>query len=116
MFRSIVVPLDGSYTAERILPWIRDFARTGAEINLVRAVPKAGLTAESDHARARERDDALRHLTGIANRLGRAEIWVQTGDAAKVVMDVARKSRADVIAMTTRGATTVRRGLFGSTA
>lgn len=121
MFKSVVVPLDGSFTAEKILPWVKDYAiRTGAKVNLVRAIPPAGISTESDHDRGRDRDDALRYLQSVISKLGEdniaTEVWVKPGPPAPVVIDVARKSRSGLIALTTRGSTTVRRGLFGGTA
>jgi nucleotide-binding universal stress UspA family protein len=89
-------------------------------LHLVRVVPQAGLSTESDHVRFRDRDDALRYLEGVMKRLSndgvRAEIYVRSGNPAATVVDLARKVRAGMIAMTTRGKTTVKRGLFGGTA
>jgi nucleotide-binding universal stress UspA family protein len=121
MLKNIVVPLDGSFTAGKILPWARNFAlQWGARLHLVRAVPDAGWSNESEHARVRERNDSLRYLGEISKELNQegflSEVWVREGRPAETVMEVCRKARAGLVTITTRGATTVRRGLFGGTA
>jgi nucleotide-binding universal stress UspA family protein len=121
MFKNIVVPLDGSFTAEKILAWAEEYALRGsAKIELVRVIPTVGLSKESDHERARERDDALRYLEAVSERLAeknlKSEVYVRSGAPAQVVVDLAKRLPASMIAMTTRGSTTVKRGLFGGTA
>ncbi len=121
MFKNIVLPLDGSFTAEKVMPWVQDYAvKAGSRVHLVRVIPGSGLTPEGDHDQARLRDDALRYLEDVSKRFRDqnvlVEIYVRAGKAAEVVIDVARKAHAGLIALTTRGSTTVRRGLFGGTA
>jgi nucleotide-binding universal stress UspA family protein len=119
MNRRILVPLDGSFASERILPWVVDHARrTEAHVDLLRVVPGPGLTLESEHEAGRARDDALRYLDLVAERLWKngihAELYVRPGSPVATIRDVARTNRADVILMATRGATSIRRGFYGS--
>lgn len=113
MHKSILVPLDGSETAEKILAYAEDYARGGARVHLVRVLP-------SDVPLNGQRGAALRYLARIEKRLRRdgvqCRIHVRRGVAAEAIAETARKVRADVILMTTRGATTASRALFGGTA
>lgn len=120
MTRRLLVPLDGSYASERILPWVVDYARRHrAQVDLLRVAPPAGLTVESEHKAGRDRDDALRYLDGVAEKLWRqgiqTELYVRHGAPVPIIRDAARVRRSDVIFIATRGATSLRRGLAGST-
>jgi nucleotide-binding universal stress UspA family protein len=121
MFRNILVPLDGSFTAEKILPWAEMYAKAfDSTLHLVRTIEAPGLTKESDHNRGKERNDALRYLESVAAGLGKnglkSEIYVREGRPAQAIVETSRQSRSEVIMLTTRGKTSVRRGLFGGTA
>lgn len=121
MFRNILVPLDGSFTAEKILPWAEYYAEAfDSRLHLVRTVEPPGLRLESDHVRNKERNDALCYLNDISAKLTKqgigSEIYVREGAPAPAIVDLSRKARCEIIMLTTRGSTTVRRGLFGGTA
>ncbi len=121
MIKNIVLPLDGSFSSERVIPWVEDYAsRSGSKVSLVRAIPSSGLWVEGDHIAGRQRDDARRYLDEVAERLALKNIkcatYVRSGRPASVIVKIAANAHADMIALTTRGSTTVTRGFFGGTA
>jgi nucleotide-binding universal stress UspA family protein len=120
MLRTILVPLDGSALAERALPIACDIARrAGGAVQVVRAhVPIAvvGATAEGaifsqDMLAA---DDALRQraqkyadevATKYAAEWGlRVTPVCEDGSPAGLITDIADRTDADLIVMTTHGA------------
>lgn len=125
--KRIVVPLDGSPGAEAVLPFIEGLAGpVGAEVVLVRVEPPAGRTVLTPlpefgedallaryHEAQHYVDTWVRALRG---RGIRADALVRIGEAPSEIVAVAREIGADLIAMTTRGPSALRRLLVGSTA
>jgi nucleotide-binding universal stress UspA family protein len=120
MIERIVVPLDGSLTAEAILPQVRRVLyRSDSELILVRAVvPPAvehGITlADAEVGAARE------YILGQLERLEKAGVRakhvVRIGPPIGVILEVAEEQKATMIAMATHGASGVKRFIFGSVA
>ena len=120
MIERIVVPLDGSLTAEAILPQVRRVLyRNDSEVILVRAVElpfveNAITVAEVQIAAARE------YLLGRQERLEKAGVRVshvvRTGSSAGVILEIVKERNATMVAMATHGASGLQRFLFGSTA
>jgi len=120
MIERILVPLDGSMTAEAILPHVRRLLyRNDSEVLLVRAVvppplENSRMVAEAGLAPAREyllaKKDAL-------DRAGvRVKAIVRIGSPVGVILDVAEEEKATLIAIATHGATGLSRLLMGSVA
>jgi nucleotide-binding universal stress UspA family protein len=118
--REILVPLDGSAAAERVLPVVENLARaTGAHVVLVSVVPYLERIAEDiAHANAsahsapsairvvhRARRKAESYLANVAGRLRADGVAVHhellTGDVADALTRRAR-SGEDMIAITTQ--------------
>jgi nucleotide-binding universal stress UspA family protein len=120
MIERIVVPLDGSATAETILPQVRRILRrAGSEITLVRAiVPPLAEDAMTMTAAEARLDQARNYVSGVERRLKETGVRVKSvtrvGAAAGVILDVAREERASLIAMATHGETGLKRLLLGS--
>ena len=120
MLERIIVALDGSLTAEAVLPHVRRILhRQDSEIILVRAVVPAPvensiLIADAAIGVARS------YLAGIQERLEREGVRVtsevRVGTAISILLEVAEERRATMIAMATHGATGIKRILLGSTA
>jgi nucleotide-binding universal stress UspA family protein len=120
MIERIVVPLDGSLTAEAILPQVRRVLyRNDSELILVRAVvpppvENSLLVAEPLLAAARE------YILGQQERLAKAGVRVKSvvrlGSPVGVTLDVVEEEKATMIALATHGSTGMKRVLFGSVA
>ena len=120
MIERILAPLDGSLTAEAILPQVQRLARrTGAEIVLARAVPVRELEG-SDAAFRAAVQAAQEYLAGIQDRLEasgfRSRAVVRSGGAAETVLGLAGEIRADLLAVATHGRTGATRLVLGSVA
>lgn len=116
----LLVPLDGSLTAEAVLPHVRKIlARKDSDVLLVRIVPPpipegAALALNVWEGAARE------YLAGLRERLERqgvrARAVVRVGEPVSEILRVAAEDKSTMIAMATHGATGLRRALFGSVA
>jgi nucleotide-binding universal stress UspA family protein len=122
VFQRILVPLDGSRLAEAILPDVLELAaQQRAEVVLLRvalahALPGVELTEAQVHAV----EEAERYLAdvehGLADRGIRVSSAVRYGRAAEEILDHARTSDIDLIAMSTHGRNGIERVLLGSVA
>jgi len=113
MVRSIVVPLDGSRTAERALPLAVAVATgAGARLVLVRVV------SEGDGAGAEAGADT--YLAGIRSRLelagARADAVVRGGEVVPAILAAAEDAEADLVVLATHGRSGLGRWLYGSVA
>ena len=128
MYRSILVPLDGSPAAEHALPWALSIAQQdGTSIHLVRVhVPPIPMTAGTEMATDVALDAALReseqaYFEELAGRL-RAQTTIPIhatlleGAVAEALDDYARSIRADLLVMTTHGRGAFTRFWLGSVA
>jgi nucleotide-binding universal stress UspA family protein len=134
--RRIVVALDGSSRAERVLPYVEELAaRTRAKVILVRtwtphpaADPSAAVGASPGATSATvpdaegygHRREAWRYLEGIADRLRErgvaADYEVVEGPAGEMIVDEAKGLGAEMLAITTHGRSGVGRLVLGSVA
>jgi nucleotide-binding universal stress UspA family protein len=97
MFRSILVPLDGSPDAAAALPLARSMATaTGSALHLMRAVPVSQSAA----------NEAASYLGPITHELRsdglHVDAMVGLGDAATEIVKFARAKEVDLIVMATR--------------
>ena len=136
MYRTIVVPLDGSPRAERILPHVTELAkRFGARVILVRVVTEEhSLVAPIDYQVAvraslpnqpvaHEESQyviALSYLEHVQMRLQNnrveANAEVLDGPVVQAIIEVAQKENADLIAMASHGRTGLGQVFYGSVA
>ncbi|UCG11626.1 MAG: universal stress protein, partial [Deltaproteobacteria bacterium] len=122
MYKSILVPLDGSSLAEAILPEIEKVAACmKAQLILLR-VSRAHvfpgmdpIDAEVDVVRKAEE-----YLDGIAKQLSHrgfeVEVHVRYGDVADEILSHSKRNEVDLIAMSTHGRSGLGRWLLGSVA
>lgn len=134
-YAHIVVALDGSALAERVLDRVEPLAEAFAsKVTCVTAVEPISptLLAETSLPEANtpfdqlfETQDEVRaeditYLAGIKERLTRRSIEVECevmlGRPAETIVDLARTRKADLIAMTTHGRSGLRRAVRGSVA
>lgn len=131
MLRTILVTLDGSELAEEILSYAEDIARCQqAKVILLRVVPplpvrRAAIESRAPrHSPAALREEAVReaqvYLQSVADRIiarGLDVDWVvRRGPVVKTIVEYARESGADLVAMATHGRTGLSRAVAGSIA
>ena len=115
----ILVLLDGSERAEKILGCVEWIAKTmGATVQLREVVEPARDSHDGDGAPV-SHAEAQRYLREIADRLATSGVQASThieqhGEPASAILDHAREAGADLIALTTRGRGGVQRMLLGS--
>jgi nucleotide-binding universal stress UspA family protein len=122
MLTRILVPLDGSELAERILPEVLALAGPrGMEIHLLRVV-HAHTFPGTDPVTAQVQavEEAQAYLTRLEARLVSGGLSVHTavryGHAAEEILDHAKVSGATLLAMSTHGRSGLRRFMLGSVA
>jgi nucleotide-binding universal stress UspA family protein len=127
MYNRILVPLDGSKTAEAILPFVLEIAGPlDIEVTLLRVVVpippsvvegSRHVVVEDTEAR---RAEAERYLDSLAAELRDRGVRVRTvvrrGDPVTEIASAARELEVDLVAMTTHGRSGLGRLLFGSVA
>ena len=127
MFKRVLVPLDGSMLAEDVLPLLTQIAGPlDLELTLLRVlVPIPPVVVEGSRYvtvedTAASVDAAFRYLAPIAAALEatgvRVTTEVRSGEPVTEILDAAKKTHADLIAMTTHGRTGLGRLIFGSVA
>jgi nucleotide-binding universal stress UspA family protein len=125
VFTRLLVTLDGSATAERVLPYARTFARAlKLPVELLTVVDVAGFLTSVE--RARRFDDLIQNATregdtylqGVAKRFAgsRVKRTVEQGSAAEAIIETAAADKSTLIAMTTHGRSGLNRWLLGSVA
>ncbi|MFN8474017.1 MAG: universal stress protein [Anaerolineae bacterium] len=111
MYRTILVPLDGSALGEGALPTAVFLAqRMGARVLLARV-------AGDDSPRAAH--EAEHYLDGVRTRIAdgaAVDLVVPHGTAARGILDAVAAHDAGLVVMTTHGRTGLRRLVFGSVA
>ena len=126
----IMVPLDGSALAETALTYAESLARLlSLSVILVRAVRVAGLYAMDAHepphvhvsdletSIVAEADDYLRFTAAKVRVQGIDVGWkVLRGSPTQAIIELARETPQDLIAITTRGRTGLDRWIMGSVA
>jgi nucleotide-binding universal stress UspA family protein len=127
MYKRALVPLDGSPIAETIIPFLTEIAGPlDMSVTLLRVIEPLTTVAtdfgepvvlDDVQARAREAEEYLAPLAAILRARGIDASWcVRRGRADAEILEAARDSRADLIAMSTHGRSGFGRLLFGSVA
>jgi nucleotide-binding universal stress UspA family protein len=116
MYKRVLVAVDGSETAEAILPFIVQLAGPlDLDVILLRASPSTPIV-ELEAARMISEVYLADLAKGIAGHGLQVETVVRIGAPTETILAVAREKGADLIAMTTHGRTGPSRLLFGSVA
>ncbi len=112
MYRAVLVALDGSKNAERVLPVLAPvLAASKCRTILIQAIPP-GETAPGAASQAYLRSIAAR----LARKKVRAETEVLRGDPATAIIRSAEKRHADLVAFTSHGQGGLAQWVFGSVA
>lgn len=129
MYKSILVPLDGSKRAERILPHVEELAlRFGAEVIFIRVV-EPNVSTIGAHGSNPEMyidmvDDlykeAKAYLTALKGEFREKGISVKTivrrGTVVNNIISISESEDVDLIAMASHGRTGLGRVFYGSVA
>lgn len=122
MFGRILVPLDGSATAEAALKTACALLdRVGGELILSRVVEVSPrMEADTERVTQALREQAERYLEQVAFRVAadgfQARRVVRSGSIAETLLEVAREAGVTLVTMTTHGRTGVSRWVLGSVA
>ncbi len=137
MYKHILVPLDGSAFAEKVLPHVEVLAKQfGSQVTLVRATtPEVVIITEMTTQMTgqapqpmmdtkpiveAEQQEAEAYLSAVTERLKTEGIAVsyqrQEGSPAEVITKLAAELGVDLIAMTTHGRGGIQRVLLGGNA
>ncbi len=128
MYSKILVPLDGSKTAEKVLPYARYLAGTfKVPVELLAVVDIAEVAAHMGSEKARFLDalidDAVRRLTSYLRDVattfdatGVVTCSVEKGKAEDTIIEKAATDKALLITMATHGRSGLNRFLLGSVA
>ena len=128
MYSKILVPLDGSRTAEKVLPYARYLAgKFKVPVELLAVVDIAEVASHMASEKARFLDtiieDAVRHSTsylrGVATtfaEVGVVTCSVENGKAEDTIIEKAATDKAMLITMATHGRSGLNRFLLGSVA
>jgi nucleotide-binding universal stress UspA family protein len=127
MYAKILVPLDGSKTAENVVPLARSFAR-GLQIPVellgvvdVAEMARHGPPSQASMIRSIVVDATRRfddYLERVAKNflVGKVQCTVRQGNAAEAIIEVAGAEKQTLIAMATHGRSGLDRWLLGSVA
>ncbi|MBI3856557.1 MAG: universal stress protein [Planctomycetes bacterium] len=115
MLKKILLAMDGSENAERALWWVIQYAgREKAQVVLFRAVDTTNLEPEFLSSQTKDALNYLQRMETEINQAGiPAKVIVRPGRPAEMIVKVAMEERADLILMTTRGGSKVKRWTIG---
>ncbi|MEX1018239.1 MAG: universal stress protein [Litorilinea sp.] len=129
MYKMILVPLDGSERAERILPYVEDMASVrGSTIVFMQVVePAATMVTPYDmvpyyDAELMERwvEEAKQYLQQLQATFTEKGIttkgFVEQGPVVRTILEVAEREDVDLIALASHGRTGLGRVFYGSVA
>jgi nucleotide-binding universal stress UspA family protein len=122
MFKKILVPLDGSKLAEKILPQVKELVKlSGAEVHLLKVVMSYEIDPKKDKEELKRLSgEAQKYLDQVAARLKKSAIQalavVGYGKDAVKICDYASEKKCNLIAMSTHGRSGLSRWALGSVA
>jgi nucleotide-binding universal stress UspA family protein len=131
MYKTIIVPLDGSKRAERILPYVEKLAfgfdsklvfLQVVESDFAYTIPYSYTTNVDLEKAKREklRGIAETYLSGLQGEFRekgiQASFMVTEGPVVKTIINLAEREGADLIAMASHGHTGLTRVFYGSVA
>ncbi|MCX5907721.1 MAG: universal stress protein [Deltaproteobacteria bacterium] len=122
MFKKILVPLDGSKLAEKILPRIKALVKvSGAKVQLLRVVMTYEIDPKKDKVLLEKlAGEAREYLDQVTARLKKSGIQasglVVYGKDAVQICDYAAAKKFNLIAMSTHGRSGLSRWAMGSVA
>jgi len=122
MINKVLVPLDGSKLSEAVLPTAVKLAKVGhGSLVLVHAVtPSEYFSVTAARYVQEERRRSATSFEKLAERLDTGDFGIEprilTGEASREIVAEARRSRVDLIVMSSHGRSGIREWAFGSIA
>ncbi len=123
MYDKILVPLDGSKTAEIALPFARLLAeKLDAEVELLEVIDLAGMARAVPDQFARDIRERAERSTQYLNEVAksfprnRTRSRVERGTPAEVIIDAAAGNKDTLVIMASHGRSGIQRWLLGSVA
>ena len=127
MYKKILVPLDGSVTAEAVLPYAQAFAagfNTAVELLSVIDIGAMTTHLSTDKVRhldgiiASEEKKCATYLENVAKNfpLSSTDCRIVRGTPAEIILETTHQDRDTLIAMATHGRSGAKRWLMGSVA
>ncbi|MGZ8426874.1 MAG: universal stress protein [Candidatus Binatia bacterium] len=127
MYKKILVPLDGSATAEAVLPYVEAFAAGfKTSVELLSVIDIGAMTIHVAPDKVRQMDSIIvaeekkcaEYLANVAKRFSPAatECRMIRGTPAETILESTRQERDTLIAMATHGRSGAKRWLLGSVA
>lgn len=129
MYNAILVPLDGSKRAERILPHVEAVAQKfGARLHLLQVIEPMVVGMSPYDAGSlfvveeieRRTQEAKAYLAGLAGEMAAKKIQTQShveyGPVVPTILEIADQHNVDLIAMASHGHTGLARVFYGSVA
>ena len=128
MYGKILVPLDGSKTAEKILPHVEEYAACfKSKVILIQVIKpaadivRAGLFTRLPDQLEADKKQAESYLSGIKTRLEDKQIEIETqvivsSSAIEAITEKGEQEKVDLIAMSSHGHSGLGRVFYGSVA
>jgi len=129
MYNKILVPLDGSPRAEKILSYVEELAHGfGARLILLRVIepltvhvsPYGVVPYYDDGMIQRWNEEAKAYVTNLQAEFSKKGIEVKTcienGSVVSSILSVAKREKVDLIALASHGRTGLARVFYGSVA
>jgi nucleotide-binding universal stress UspA family protein len=129
MYTNILVPLDGSPRAERILPYVEELAmKFGSRITLLQVIePNVTMISPYDIAPYNALEEQQRHTEAARTYISTLEgsfrskgidsrSVVEAGPIVVTIISVAEREGCDLIAMASHGRSGIPRVFYGSVA
>ncbi len=129
MYKTILVPLDGSKRAEAILPHVEEMAhRFKAKVILLQVVEPPSIVATTNvellelnlEGLKQYKNEADAYLAGLQGEFRekniKAKRYVESGPPIEAILNVADREGADLIAMASHGRSGLSRVFYGSVA
>ena len=127
MYKTILVPLDGSKCAESILPHVESLAKAfGSDVILLRVVDNAPASVTTTAAQIRKEDfesdqeTTESYLGEKSDELRKKGLNVRTlilyGAAVKSIIEAAGEQKVDLITMGRHGRSGISQAFYGSVA
>ncbi len=127
MYKSILVPLDGSKRAEKILPHVKKLAQcTGARVILMQVVvpvyymmdPQVSYVNINLEETQWRFDEATEYLETLAKEFSektlKVETLVEQGPVVETIIEIAQKLDAGIIALASHGRSGLGQVFYGS--